>query len=717
MTHSIFEMTGGQPAPLGATLVGDGVNFAVFSAHAIRIEVCLFSADGTREVQRLALPERAGDIWFGHVPGLKAGQLYGLRVHGPYRPDEGHRFNPNKLLLDPYARRLSGLPRWDDALYGYQQGAQSIDLSFDTRDSARSMPLCVVTAPLPQRPRPPRPKTAMDRTVIYEAHVKGLTQMHPHVEAAGTFAGLAEPAVVEHLLRLGVTAVELLPIHASLTDRFLHDKGLVNYWGYQTLGYFAPHPAYVPSGDLTEVTDAIDKLHAAGIEVVLDVVYNHTCEGSELGPTLSWRGLDNASYYRLAPDPRRFVNDTGTGNTLNLDHPMVLRMVLDSLRYWAELGVDGFRFDLGSTLARTHAAGGGFDPASPFFAAIRQDPILAPLKLISEPWDIGPGGYRLGGFPPPFSEWNDKYRDGVRRFWRGDPGRAPDLAARLTGSALQFDHSGRPATSSINFITAHDGFTLADVVSYATKHNHANGEDNRDGHGENYSDNFGIDGPTEDPAVVAARAKRQRAMLATLFLSQGTPMLLAGDEIGHSQGGNNNAYAQDNATTWLNWRSADEALCRFVSKLSTLRSVHPVLRQKRFLHARPRAADGVADVFWWHPSGAKMQSGDWHDPALRTVCVELRMASGTPVFDMSRDAVFAVFNAGRAKNVVCPLPPRGSRWLRMIDSAAPDTEPEPVEDREISVSDQSVVALCLVPEEGEYAPISAPIPMATGDGA
>ena len=696
MSDMLFEMRAGRPSPMGATVMGDGVNFAVFSANATRIDVCLFSPDGARELQRLPLPEREGDVWFGFVPGVAAGQLYGLRAHGPYRPDEGHRFNANKLLLDPYARRLTGLPEWDDALMGYQVGARAADLSFDTRDSARSMPRCVVEDYTPPADAPPRPGRPMAETLVYEAHVKGLTKLHPTVRDAGTFRGLADPAVIDHLQRTGVTAIELLPVQAFLTDHFLWEKGLTNYWGYQTLGFFAPDPRYMDGPDIAQFRQAVDGLHAAGIEVLLDVVYNHTCEGSELGPTLSFRGLDNASYYRLAPDPRRYVNDTGTGNTLNLDHPMVLRMVMDSLRYWVEvMGVDGFRFDLASTLARTDRQQGGFDPRSGFFAAIGQDPVLRGVKLIAEPWDIGPGGYRLGGFPAPFGEWNDRFRDGVRRFWRGDPGRAPDLATRLAGSAPLFDHSGRPATSSVNFVTAHDGFNLEDTVSYVHKHNMANGEDNRDGHGENYSDNFGVEGPTDDPEIREARDRRKRAMLATLFLSQGTPMLLAGDEIGHTQGGNNNAYAQDNETTWIDWSRADRDLATFVARLAAVRAEHPVLRQSRFLHARPRAADGVADLFWRRPDGAPMGRGDWHDPALQAVCVELRMASGTPHFAMSRDAVFAVFNAGAALQVRCPTPPRGFVWVWLIDSARPDRPMGETAGRTIAVDAQSVAALAL----------------------
>ncbi|MCB1333676.1 MAG: glycogen debranching protein GlgX, partial [Roseivivax sp.] len=477
MTHPPMILQG-HPDALGATFDGEGVNFAVFSQHASRITLCLFSENGRRESYRIDLPERTGDIWHGYIPGLRPGQMYGLRADGPYRPTEGHRFNFNKLLLDPYAKRLTGHPVWHDALMGYTIGSDDDDLSFDARDSARYMPRCVVEDPSFAWGEDTPPRTPIDHSVVYEAHVKGFTQQMPGVEGRGKFLGLGSDQAIEHLQKLGVTAIELLPVQAFLNDRFLVEKKLVNYWGYQTLGFFAPEPRYLRNADIAEFQHTVARLHSAGIEVFLDVVYNHTCEGSELGPTLSFRGLDNRSYYRLADNPRYSINDTGTGNTLNMDHPMVLRMVLDSLRYWVEvMHVDGFRFDLCATLGRRAT---GFDRNSAFFSAILQDPVLSRVKLIAEPWDIGPGGYQLGAFPPPFLEWNDKYRDGVRRFWRGDGGHVPALASRITGSALQFDHSGRHATSSVNFLTAHDGFTLMDVVSYNNRHNHANGENNRD---------------------------------------------------------------------------------------------------------------------------------------------------------------------------------------------------------------------------------------------
>ena len=453
-----YSILSGHAAPIGATFDGEGVNFAVFSEHARRITLCLFSADGKTETHRIDLPERDGDVWHGFVPGLRPGQLYGLRADGAYAPDQGHRFNYNKLLLDPYAKRLTKHPDWHDALMGYQVGHAQADLSFDKRDSAKYMPRCVVEDVLFAWGKDRAPRRPTSQTVIYEAHVKGLTQLHPDVNHRGKFLGLASDAVLEHLTKLGVTAIELLPAQAFLNDRFLVEKKLINYWGYQTIGFFAPDPRYLAHDQIAEFQHMVARLHSVGIEVIMDVVYNHTGEGSELGPTLSFRGLDNRSYYRLADNPRHYINDTGTGNTVNIDHPMVLRMVLDSLRYWVEvMHVDGFRFDLCTTLGRTPT---GFDRGASFFDAIRQDPVLTKVKLIAEPWDIGPGGYRVGGFPPPFLEWNDKFRDGIRRFWRGDAGHVPVLADRLTGSALQFDHSGRPATTSVNFITAHDGFFI-----------------------------------------------------------------------------------------------------------------------------------------------------------------------------------------------------------------------------------------------------------------
>ncbi len=651
---------------MGASFVGDGVNFAVFSAHADLIELCLFSPDGRKELARLPFRHRDGDVWHMHVAGVTPGTVYGFRAHGPYDPERGHRFNPNKLLLDPYARALEGRLRWSDAVMGYKVGSSRGDLSFDPRDSAFAVPKAVVVDTSFTWGNDMPPAVPDTRTVIYEAHVKALTQLHPGVEKRfrGSYLGLASDAVIDHLVRLGITSVELLPVQAFIDDRFLVAKGLRNHWGYNTLAFFAPEPRYMTKGALWEFQAMVRRLHSAGIEVILDVVYNHTAEGDQWGPTLNFRGLDNASYYRLADGGRNYVNDTGTGNTLNLTHPMVLRMVMDSLRYWVEVGhVDGFRFDLATVLGReTH----GFDPNGGFFDAVRQDPVLSRVKLIAEPWDIGPGGYQLGGYPHPFHEWNDQFRDGVRRFWRGDAGLTPDLAKRLLGSAERFDHSRRAATTSINFVTAHDGFTLQDLVSFTVKRNWNNGEDNRDGHCDNHSDNLGVEGPTDDAKVLAARALRKRNLLATLFLSQGVPMLLSGDELGHSQGGNNNAYAQDNEVTWLNWSRHDDDLIDFIARLTALRQALPVLRQHRFLHARQRAADGLPDVIWLKPDATSPAPQDWHDPAFRAIGMEVRMDAEGP--DAGEAAVLAYLNCGPRVPLVLPAT---ARWELVLDTTRP----------------------------------------------
>ncbi len=537
----------GMPYPLGATFDGLGVNFAVFSANADRIELCLFEPSGRREIARYELPEWTDEVWHGYLPDARPGLLYGFRAHGRYDPEAGHRFNPNKLLLDPYAKKLAGELRWTDALHGYRVRSSRKDLSFDRRDSAAAMPKAVVASTSFDWTGDTLPNTPWSDTVIYEAHAKGLTKLLEDVPARerGTFAALSHPKVIAHLQRIGATAIELLPIHSFVQDRRLQEAGLTNYWGYNTLSFFAPERRYMASDDADELRIAIRRLHAAGVEVILDVVYNHTAEGSELGPTFNFRGLDNATYYRLMPDePRYCVNDTGTGNTLDLSHPRVLQMVADSLRHWAQsFHVDGFRFDLGVTLGRD--GHNGFDPRSGFFDVLRQDPVLNGLKLISEPWDIGPGGYQLGNHPPGFGEWNDKFRDSTRRFWRGDSGMRPEFANRISGSADLFDMRARRPWASINFVTAHDGQPLEDVVSYEEKHNEANLEDNRDGHSENYSCNWGIEGPTDDPRVRELRDRVKRSMLVTLFASLGTPMLLGGDEFGRTQHGNNNAFCQD----------------------------------------------------------------------------------------------------------------------------------------------------------------------------
>jgi glycogen operon protein len=659
-----YAIEAGAPNPLGATFDGNGVNFAVFSRHATQVTLCLFD-DAGNETHLIAMPERDGHVWHGYIPGMGPGQQYGYRVHGPYEPEEGHRFNPFKLLMDPYAKRLTGQPRWNDALYGYVQGEG--DLSFDTRDSAPFMPRSIVTDPTFSWGEDAAPRVPMHKAIFYEAHVKGLTATHPGVERPGTYSGMASPAMLDHLTDLGVTSVELLPVHAFIDDPFLVERGLRNYWGYMTYGFFAPEPRYMSNGSIAEFQQMVARYHSAGIEVILDVVYNHTAEGSELGPTLNFRGLDNASYYRLAEDKRYYINDAGCGNSLDFDNPFTLRMVMDSLRYWVEvMHVDGFRFDLCSSLGRTD---GVFKRDSPLFRAIRQDPVLNRVKLIAEPWDLGPDGYQLGAYQAPFGEWNDKFRDDTRQFWRGDAGMVSAMAARLTGSAMFFDHDGRAPTASVNFITAHDGFTLRDLVSYRKKHNEANGEDNRDGHSNNHSDNFGVEGETDDPEIRAGRARRMRNMLATLLLSQGTPLMLAGDEIGNTQGGNNNTYCQDSEIGWIDWANRDDDLFAFCKAAIAFRQAHPVLRQRRFLHSRDRLIDGEPDLFWRRVDGAAMTQEDWDNPDLKIITAEMRMASGSPAYISREPALLVVLNVGDATDLTLPPAPDGLTWMRCFDTA------------------------------------------------
>ena len=572
----------GLPHPLGATWDGEGVNFALFSANATRVELCLFDETGERETARIDLPEFTDEIWHGYVPDVHPGSIYGYRVHGPYEPCAGHRFNPNKLVLDPYARGHFGDLEWHPAVFGYQLESGD-DTTFDERDSAPFMPKCVVVDPnFDWKGEAVRRSVPWEHTIVYELHLRGFTKLQPKLpkEWRGTYKGLSNE-VVEYIKSLGVTSVELLPIHTFINDSMLLDKGLTNYWGYNSIGFFAPDPRYAHEREQTlrEFKEMVARLHEAGLEVILDVVYNHTAEGNQLGPTLSFKGIDNASYYRLLPDKRRYyINDTGTGNTLNLDHMRVIEMVTDSLRYWAsETHVDGFRFDLGTILARQAT---GFDNQSGFLKACCQDPELRTVKLIAEPWDCGPGGYQVGGFPPGWAEWNDKFRDTVRDFWRGEAP-ASAVAPRLCASGDIFNHRGRKPWASVNFITAHDGFTLNDLVSYDDRHNEANGEDNKDGHSDNRSWNCGVEGPTDDEEVNALRGRQRRNFLATLLLSQGTPMLLAGDEFARTQQGNNNAYCQDNEISWVDWKIGEEgeALIRFVRQLTALRHKYPILRR------------------------------------------------------------------------------------------------------------------------------------------
>jgi isoamylase len=670
----------GDPNTLGANWDGLGVNFAVFSAHAEKVELCLFDPTGRREVARLELPDCTDEIFHGYLPEARPGLLYGYRVHGPYQPEAGHRFNPNKLLLDPYAKKIVGALHWSDALYGYRVGSGRDDLSFDRRDSAAAMPKAVIVDNLYNWGNDQAPRRAWKDSIIYEAHLRGLTMRRDDLplNERGTFAGLADPRLIDHLVKLGVTAVELLPIHSFPQDRFLVAKRLRNYWGYQTLGFFAPEPSYISAADgtLNEVRVAIRRLHEAGIEVILDVVYNHTCEGGETGPTLSWRGFDNASYYRAVDGaPRHLVNDTGTGNTINISHPRVLQMVLDSLRHWAlSYRVDGFRFDLCSTLGRELS---GYDPNSGFFDAIRQDPVLSKLKLIAEPWDIGPGGYQLGNNPPGFAEWNDRFRDGVRRYWRGDPGQRSELAARLLGSSDIFERRRRKTWASVNFVAAHDGFTLRDTASYNERHNEANGEDNKDGHGENLSNNWGVEGETDDPEINLIRERTIRSLLSTLFFSHGTPMLLGGDEMGRTQNGNNNAYCQDNEVSWFDWLAlqakednVQKSLLRFTTKAIALRKSHPSLRSERFLHGTLEVLPGIIDVAWFDETAAILTMEAWNDPAGKRMALRRAVVDGDVV-----DMTLLLLNASDEDREF-DLPSPELEWEIELDSAAPDAPPQ-----------------------------------------
>ena len=670
----------GQPYPLGATWDGRGVNFALFSANATKVELCLFDRDGKRETARIALPEYSDEVWHVYLPDLGPGAIYGYRVHGPYEPQAGHRFNPNKLLLDPYAKAHVGELRWHPAVFGYTLGSEPLDLSFDTRDSAPYVPRCRVVDQTFGWSHPLRARVPRERTILYETHVRGHTMRHPDVppHEQGTFAGLAHPRVLAAIRGLGVTSVELLPVHTFVNDATLLDKGLTNYWGYNTIGFFAPDPRYSVGRHalIEEFKQMVDRFHEAGLEVILDVVYNHTAEGSELGPTLSFRGIDNASYYRLMPDePRYYINDTGTGNTLNLSHPRVLQMVTDSLRYWVtEMSVDGFRFDLATILGREPY---GFDEGGGFLDSCRQDPILSTVKLIAEPWDCGPGGYQVGGFPPGWAEWNDRFRDTVRAWWKGDEGTAPDFATRLAASGDRFNRRGRRPWASVNFVTAHDGFTLNDLVSYNERHNEANGEDNRDGHGDNRSWNCGAEGPTDDPSIRALRERQKRNLLATLLLAQGTPMLLAGDEFGRTQRGNNNAYCQDNEISWLDWTGIDEdgrALAAFVRKLTTLRHALPVLRRNRFLTGEHNDALNVTDVEWLSPAGTPLTQDQWDDPSMRCFGMLIDGRSQTSgIMRLASDAtLLIVFNAYHdVVDFQLPSVPGNDQWSCLIDTNMP----------------------------------------------
>ena len=675
----------GSPYPLGATFDGSGVNFAIFSEHATKVELCLFDSPGdARESVRVVLSEQTDLIWHGYLPRVVPGQLYGYRVYGPYEPEAGHRFNHHKVLLDPYAKAMGRTVHWCEEMYGYRVGDAREDLSFDDRDNAASCALGAVidSAFTWGDDRPPR--VPWHKTVIYELHVKGFTELHPRIPdpIRGRYAGLASEEAIRHLQALGVTAVELMPVHHHSYDHQLVAKGLSNYWGYNTSAFFAPDIRYamslVPTESVREFKSMVRNLHAAGIEVILDVVYNHTAEGSHLGPTLSLRGIDNTAYYRLAPDdPRHYVDYTGCGNTLNMRHPRVLQLIMDSLRYWIlEMHVDGFRFDLASALARElHAV----DRLGAFFDIIHQDPVISQVKLIAEPWDLGEGGYQVGKFPVGWAEWNGKYRDAIRRFWKGDGDMVSEMATRLAGSSDLYEHSGRRPYASVNFVTCHDGFTLHDLVSYNEKHNEANLEGNQDGESQNNSWNCGIEGPSDDPAVGALREQQKRNLLATLFLSQGVPMLYAGDEMGRSQGGNNNAYCQDNDMSWVrwDWSPEQEDLVSFVKYMITVLAQQPVLRRRQFFQGRPTRGGAVKDITWFEPNGTEMSDHAWGASSMRGLGVRLL---GTEIEETDKngdriigDTLFLMFNA-YYEPICFVLPPRApSRaWETVLDTSRTD---------------------------------------------
>ncbi|MET0700142.1 MAG: glycogen debranching protein GlgX [Mycobacterium sp.] len=705
------EVWPGKAYPLGATYDGSGTNFAVFSEVAERVELCLFDADG--EETRVTLPEVDGFVWHGFLPNVESGQRYGYRVHGPYDPAEGNRCNPNKLLLDPYSKAIDGTFDWDQSLFSYNFGDPD---SRNDDDSAASMPKSVVINPFFDWgvDRPPQREYA--DSIIYEAHVKGLTETHPDIpeQSRGTYAGIAHPAIIEHLKTVGATAIELMPVHHFANDSTLIDKGLSNYWGYNTIGFFAPDAKYstssaTPGNQVQEFKAMVRALHEAGIEVILDVVYNHTAEGNHMGPTVSMRGIDNSAYYRLVDDDKRYYMDyTGTGNSLNVGHPHSLQLIMDSLRYWVtEMHVDGFRFDLASTLAREFY---DVDKLSTFFELVQQDPTVSQVKLIAEPWDVGPGGYQVGNFPPQWTEWNGKYRDTVRDFWRGEDASLGEFASRLTGSADLYEHTARRPVASINFVTAHDGFTLLDLVSYNEKHNEANGEGNNDGESNNQSWNCGVEGPTDDPEVNALRARQQRNFITTTLLSQGVPMLCHGDELGRTQGGNNNGYCQDNEITWIHWDQVDTDLLDFTQSVSALRAAHPVFRRRRFFDGLPvriRGSERLPDISWFSPDGSEMSDEDWGSGFGKSVAVYLN-GNGIPDLDargarVTDDSFVLCFNAHH-EPIDFTLPPKefGQSWLPVINTAAEPgaDDAKPVGAGEtVQVESRAMVVLQAAPEE------------------
>jgi isoamylase len=676
-TQPITAVWPGKPYPRGATWDGQGVNFALYCEHGEKVELCIYAENGRRELQRITLSERTDQVWHCYLPEARPGLLYGYRVHGPYDPEKGHRFNPHKLLLDPYAKSIVGALNWSDAHFGYKVGHEQADLSFDRRDSAPGIPRCRVVDPAFTWGDDRRPGVPWHKTLIYEMHVRGYTMNHPAVppQLRGTYAGLATGPVIEYLKKLGVTAVELMPVHTFITDRYLVEKRLRNYWGYNSIGYFAPHAAYASSNDISEFKTMVKALHSAGIEVILDVVYNHTAEGNHLGPTLCFRGIDNAAYYRLSPEnPRHYVDYTGCGNTLNMLQPSVLQLIMDSLRYWVtEMHVDGFRFDLASALARElHEV----DRLGAFFDTISQDPVVSQVKLIAEPWDLGEGGYQVGNFPGGWAEWNDKYRDAMRAHWKGDGGVIGEFAQRLTGSSDLYESSGRRPHASINFITAHDGFTLRDLVTYNEKHNEANLEDNKDGNNNNLSWNCGVEGESEDSAINDLRQRQQCNMLATLLLSQGVPMILAGDELDRTQRGNNNAYCQDSEISWINWTPTPRGkhLLALAQRLIQLRASHPVFQRRRFFQGRPIRGSGVKDIMWIKPDGGEMSDAEWQQSHARCLGTYLsgdglseKDDHGQPVAGYS---FLLLFNAHHEPiEFRLPAPVADARWLTVLDTA------------------------------------------------
>ncbi|WP_182906622.1 glycogen debranching protein GlgX [Microbispora sp. H13382] len=692
------EVWPGEPYPLGATWDGVGTNFSVFSEAAERVELCLYDDRGGET--RVDLPEVDGFVWHGYVPGIMPGQRYGFRVHGPYRPEHGHRCNPSKLLLDPYAKAIEGSVRWNQSLFSYQFADPG---RLNTEDSAPYMPKNVVVNPFFEWGNDRPPRTPYHETVIYEAHVRGLTMRHPSVPEGqrGTYAGLAHPAVIDHLLSIGVTAVELMPVHQFVPEHFLVARGLTNYWGYNTIAYMAPHNTYASSGQrgeqVQEFKAMVRALHEAGIEVILDVVYNHTAEGDHMGPTLGFRGIDNVAYYRLREEDRRYYLDyTGCGNSLNVRSPHALQLIMDSLRYWVlDMHVDGFRFDLAAALARElHDV----DRLSAFFDLIQQDPVISQVKLIAEPWDVGPGGYQVGNFPPLWTEWNGKYRDSVRDFWRGASQTLPEFASRLAGSSDLYASSGRRPVASINFVTAHDGFTLTDLVSYDHKHNEANGEGNRDGTDDNRSWNCGAEGPVEDPAIVRLRRRQRRNLLATLFVSQGVPMLLAGDEFGRTQHGNNNAYCQDNDVSWIDWsllRQEDDLL-DFVRRLAALRRAHPVFRRRRFFHGRT-VGGGSRDIVWLTPSGTEMTDSDWHTGYAKSLGVYVNgeaIGEPGPRGERIRDETFLLLINAHHESLTFALPGAelGAAWRPVLDTADESVRDDPYAEESLPAGAKVCVA-------------------------